>query len=80
VITRKVEALKTEAREELARIDAMGGAVAAVESSYMKRKLVESNSARLAGIEAGDQVVVGVNKWTETEPSPLAAGETTAAF
>jgi (2R)-ethylmalonyl-CoA mutase len=74
-ITRKVEALKEEAREELARIDAMGGAVAAVDSSYMKRKLVESNSARLAAIEAGDQVVVGVNKWTESEPSPLASGE-----
>ncbi|WP_150524150.1 protein meaA [Roseibium sediminis] len=74
-ITRKVEALKAEAREELARIDEMGGAVAAVESSYMKRKLVEANSARLAGIEAGEQIVVGVNKWTESEPSPLAGGE-----
>ncbi|SHM91510.1 protein meaA [Roseibium suaedae] len=74
-ITRKVEELKAEAREELARIDAMGGAVAAVESSYMKRKLVESNSARLAAIEAGEQIVVGVNKWTESEPSPLASGE-----
>ncbi|MBO6756775.1 MAG: protein meaA [Roseibium sp.] len=74
-ITKKVEALKAEAREELARIDEMGGAVAAVESSYMKRKLVESNSARLAGIEAGDQIVVGVNKYIETEPSPLAAGD-----
>lgn len=74
-ITKKVEALKAEAREELARIDEMGGAVAAVESSYMKRKLVESNSARLAGIEAGEQIVVGVNKYIETEPSPLAAGD-----
>ncbi len=74
-ITRKVETLKEEARQELARIDEMGGAVAAVESSYMKRKLVESNSARLAAIEAGDQTVVGVNRWTETEPSPLASGE-----
>jgi ethylmalonyl-CoA mutase len=74
-ITRKVEALKEEAREELSRIEAMGGAVAAVDSSYMKRKLVESNSARLAGIEVGEQVVVGVNKWNESEPSPLASGE-----
>ena len=74
-ITRKVEALKDEARAELARIDAMGGAVAAVDSSYMKRQLVESNSNRLAAIEAGEQVVVGVNRWTETEPSPLAGGE-----
>ncbi|EFO33386.1 protein MeaA [Roseibium sp. TrichSKD4] len=74
-VTKKVEALKEEARAELARIDEMGRAVSAVESSYMKRKLVEANSARLAGIEAGDQVVVGVNKWTESEPSPLATGE-----
>jgi len=74
-ITRKVDALKAEAREELARIDAMGGAVAAVDSSYMKRQLVEANSARLAAIEAGEQVVVGVNKWTDSEPSPLAGGE-----
>ncbi len=74
-ITAKVEELKTQAREELARIDAMGGAVAAVDSSYMKAKLVEANSARLSGIESGEQIVVGVNKWTESEPSPLATGE-----
>ncbi|MBA5778559.1 protein meaA [Stappia sp. F7233] len=74
-IGRKVDALKEEARAELARIEAMGGAVAAVESSYMKQKLVESNALRLAGIESGEQVVVGVNRWTESEPSPLGAGE-----
>ncbi|EEA93639.1 protein meaA [Pseudovibrio sp. JE062] len=74
-IEAKVELLKEQAREELARIAEMGGAVAAVESSYMKQKLVESNSKRLAGIESGDQIVVGVNKWTETEPSPLASDE-----
>ncbi|KZK88166.1 Methylmalonyl-CoA mutase [Pseudovibrio sp. Ad13] len=74
-IETKVETLKEQAREELARIAEMGGAVAAVESSYMKQKLVESNSKRLAGIESGDQIVVGVNKWTETEPSPLASDE-----
>ncbi|WP_181704695.1 protein meaA [Chthonobacter rhizosphaerae] len=74
VMTAKVEGLKAEAREELDRIQAMGGAVAAVESGYMKRALVESNTRRLAGIESGEQVVVGVNKFTETEPSPLAAG------
>lgn len=74
-IEAKVEVLKEQAREELARIGEMGGAVAAVESSYMKQKLVESNSKRLAGIESGEQIVVGVNKWTETEPSPLASDE-----
>ena len=52
----------------------MGGAVAAIESSYMKQRLVESNARRLAAIEAGEQVVVGVNKFTESAPSPLTAG------
>jgi ethylmalonyl-CoA mutase len=74
VIAAKVAELKAEALAELARIDAMGGGVAAVESSYMKQKLVESNTARLAAIEAGAHIVVGVNKFTETEPSPLAQG------
>ena len=44
----------------------MGGAVAAIESGYMKRKLVESNTQRLEAIERGEQIVVGVNKFTET--------------
>jgi (2R)-ethylmalonyl-CoA mutase len=70
----KVEALKEEAREELKRIEEMGGAVKAVESGYMKHQLVESNTARLEAIERGEQVVVGVNKYLESEPSPLAGG------
>ncbi len=74
-IARKVEELKEEARAELARIDAMGGAVAAIENSYMKQQLVESNTRRLEAIERGEQVVVGVNRWTDTEPSPLTTGE-----
>jgi (2R)-ethylmalonyl-CoA mutase len=73
-ITDKVEALKAEAREELKRIEAIGGAVAAVESGYMKQQLVESNTSRLEAIERGDQIVVGVNKYLETEPSPLTGG------
>jgi len=73
-IAAKVADLKREAKAELARIDAMGGAVAAVEASYMKQKLVESNAQRLEAIERGEQVVVGVNKFVGTEPSPLAAG------
>ena len=72
-IDRKVEALKDGARAELARIDEMGGAVAAID--YMKGALVESNTARLGAIERGDTTVVGVNKWTETEPSPLTTGD-----
>ncbi|MFD2676417.1 protein meaA [Camelimonas lactis] len=74
-ITRKVEELKAAAREELARIDAMGGAIVAVENGVMKRALVESNARRLAAIEDGSLVVVGVNRWMESEPSPLTAGE-----
>jgi (2R)-ethylmalonyl-CoA mutase len=52
----------------------MGGAVAAVESSYMKQQLVESNMRRIEAIERGEQVVIGVNKFVESEPSPLAGG------
>ena len=52
----------------------MGGAVAAVESGYMKQQLVESNTARLEAIERGEQIVVGVNKYLESEPSPLTGG------
>src|SRR5271166_6186366 len=74
-IEAKVEELKREAREELERIEAMGGAIAAVESSYMKQRLVESNAARLRKIETGEQAVIGVNKYLETEPSPLSTGE-----
>ncbi len=74
VIEAKVEDLKNEAREELARIEAMGGAIAAVEASYMKQRLVESNAARLGKIESGELTVVGVNKYLETEPSPLSGG------
>jgi (2R)-ethylmalonyl-CoA mutase len=73
-IENKVADLKREALAELARIDVLGGAVAAVESSYMKQRLVESNSRRLAAIERGEQIVVGVNKYTDSAPSPLVAG------
>ena len=68
-VDRKVEALKAGAREELARIDDMGGAVASID--YMKSRLVESNSDRLARIERGDTTVVGVNAFTGGEKSPL---------
>jgi len=72
-ITGKVEDLKAQAKEELRRIGEMGGAVAAVDTGYMKQQLVESNTARLEAIERGEQVVVGVNRYIESEPSPLAA-------
>ena len=65
----KVEALKEGARAELANLDSMGGAVSSIE--YMKSRLVDSNADRLNKIETDETVVVGVNKWTEAEPSPL---------
>ncbi len=72
VIDRKVEELKEQARAELAKLDSMGGAVAAID--YMKEALIASNAARIADIERGDQVLVGVNRYTETEESPLNSG------
>ena len=71
-IATKVAELKAAAREELDHIEALGGTVAAVESGYLKHQLVESNSRRVEAIERGEQTVVGVNRFTETEPSPLA--------
>jgi (2R)-ethylmalonyl-CoA mutase len=72
-VAAKVEELKAGARAELALIDGMGGAVAAIE--YMKSRLVEANAERIARIEAGTTVVVGVNRWQAGEPSPLTAGD-----
>jgi len=68
-IERKVEELKIGARAELANIDAMGGAMSSIE--YMKAQLVNANADRVNGIETGDTVVIGVNKFTQAEPSPL---------
>ena len=74
-IEHKVAELKREAREELLRIDQMGGAVAAIDTGYLKQQLVESNTRRLEAIERGEQTVVGVNRFVETEASPLSAGQ-----
>jgi ethylmalonyl-CoA mutase len=74
-IANKVEELKSEAREELRRIEEMGGAVKAVDTGYLKQQLVESNSKRLDAIERGEQSVIGVNRFVETEDSPLGTGE-----
>ncbi len=71
VIERRVAELVTAAQEEIDRVQAMGGAVAAVESGYMKSQLVAAHSERRRRIESGDDVVVGVNEFTSTEPSPL---------
>ncbi len=74
VIEAKVAELCSEAKAELARIEAMGGAVAAVENAAMKRALVESATLRMQAIEAGELTVVGVNAFTGSEPSPLTTG------
>src|SRR6476660_7543637 len=71
VIEAKVAELVEGARAEIDRVQAMGGAIAAVE--YMKSELVSSHAARRARIESGEEVIVGVNKFETTEPSPLTA-------
>ncbi len=75
VIEAKVAQLMAGARAELANIEKMGGAVAAVEAGYLKASLVDSNRKRAEAIETGAIKVVGVNCYTEGEPSPLEAGE-----
>lgn len=78
VVERLVEGLLEGARAEMARIEEMGGAVPAVEGGYMKSELVASHARRRARIEAGEEVVVGVNRFESTEPNPLTADLTTA--
>ncbi|PHQ71545.1 MAG: protein meaA [Paracoccus sp.] len=72
-IEAKVGELKQGARDELRLLDEMGGAIAAID--YMKSRLVEANAERLNRVEAGETVVVGVNRWQQGEPSPLTAGD-----
>jgi (2R)-ethylmalonyl-CoA mutase len=72
-VERKVAELKKGARAELNQIDGMGDAQEKIE--YMKSRLVESNAARIAGIESGETTVIGVNKFQNGEPSPLTAGD-----
>lgn len=73
VIAAKVASLVEGAKAEIDRVQAMGGAIAAVESGYMKQALVSAHAARRARIEAGEEIIVGVNKFDTTEPSPLTA-------
>ena len=73
VIEAKVASLVESARAEIDRVQALGGAIAAVESGYMKQALVSAHAARRARIENGDEIIVGVNKFDTTEPSPLTA-------
>ncbi|HEX5967442.1 MAG TPA: protein meaA [Intrasporangium sp.] len=78
VVERKVAELVAGARAEMARIEELGGAVAAVESGYMKSALVASHAERRRRIEAGDEVIVGLNRFETTEPNPLTADLDTA--
>ncbi|MDO9497853.1 MAG: methylmalonyl-CoA mutase family protein, partial [Nocardioides sp.] len=73
VIEAKVRELVDGARAEIDRVQAMGGAIAAVESGYMKQELVSAHAARRGRIESGEEKVVGVNVYETTEPSPLTA-------
>lgn len=73
VVEAKVAELVAGAKEEIDRVQAMGGAIAAVDTGYMKSELVSSHARRRAAIESGEEIIVGVNKFTTTEPSPLTA-------
>jgi (2R)-ethylmalonyl-CoA mutase len=73
VIESLVTELVADARAEMDRVQAMGGAISAVESGYMKQELVSALAARRGRIESGEEVVVGVNRFETTEPSPLTA-------
>lgn len=78
VIEEQVERIIEQAREEIDRVQAMGGAVAAVETGYMKSQLVASHAERRARIESGEDIIVGVNDFTSTEENPLLADLDTA--
>ncbi|MGV9294274.1 protein meaA [Amycolatopsis sp. NPDC003676] len=73
VVESKVDEIVSGARAEIARVQDLGGAVAAVESGYMKSQLVSSLAEYRRGMESGERVLVGVNKFETTEPSPLQA-------
>jgi (2R)-ethylmalonyl-CoA mutase len=71
VVEAKVREMVETAQREIDDIEARGGVIEAVESGYLKQHLVESNAARIRSIESGEQIVVGVNKFTETAENPL---------
>jgi (2R)-ethylmalonyl-CoA mutase len=74
VIMAKEKELEDATQVEMAKIQEMGGVIPALESGYMKQQLVESYTKKMRRIELGEQIVVGVNKFTESEPSPLTSG------
>ncbi|HEY0194170.1 MAG TPA: protein meaA, partial [Kofleriaceae bacterium] len=80
VVAAKVDALCAAAKAELQRIADEGGIQGAIDSGYCKKELVRSMAARMSRIERGEQVVVGVNKWTDGLPSPLVGGDDGGVF
>ncbi|MFN8103977.1 MAG: protein meaA [Acidimicrobiia bacterium] len=75
VVEAKTSQLVAAAHAEMAEVAAHGGMVAAIEDGYVKSRIVEANARRVAAIESGERVVVGVNAYTETEASPLVGVE-----
>lgn len=78
VVEAKVASLVEDSVAEMARIEEMGGVMAAVESGYLKSRLVSSHAERRARIESGEEKIVGVNCFESTEPNPLTADLDTA--
>jgi (2R)-ethylmalonyl-CoA mutase len=74
VVAAKVAELKEQARAEIDTILGMGGVIGAIENGYMKSALVRSMSERVSRINSGEQIVVGLNRWTEGLPTPLLSG------
>ena len=75
VVDEKVSQMKDEAKKEFNYVQSIGGAVGGIENSYLKQQLVNSNKERIQNINDGNQTVVGVNKFLETEESPLTAND-----
>ncbi len=80
VVRSKVDDLKEQARSEIETIIGMGGVIGAIENGYMKSALVKSMSERMSRINTGEQIVVGMNKWTDGLPSPLVGGDDGGLF
>jgi len=78
VMEAKVRELTEAVKNELDDVISLGGAFAAIEE--LKSRLVASQAERVARIESGEQVVVGVNKFTETTESPLTSGSSLEAI
>jgi (2R)-ethylmalonyl-CoA mutase len=72
VVDELTDRIEAEAWEEIGRVEERGGSVEAL--GYMKQRLVEAHAERIRLVESGERVVVGVNRFTETESSPLVEG------